>query len=277
MKQRIFGFIVLAAGVAVALSVVPTRVAGQEGKAGTSAKATPRMPDGHPDLNGMWYRRVPPVPTVERIGKSIILNPRAPRDPNAPPSAITYNAGTPPYKPELLAKVKELNQNQIYADPAYGCGAPGVPRIGPPQRIIQTAREVVILYDDMAGSFYRYIPIDGRQHRKDIEASGNGDSVGRWEGDTLVIDVRNIREDTWLGDNGLFHSASLHVTERLRREGDALTWEAIVEDPIVFVEPWKMTPRTVKLMTNIEIEEAPPCQERDLANATDLTHHSNTR
>ena len=106
MKQRFFGFVVLAAGVAVALSVVPTRVAGQEGKAGASAKATPRMPDGHPDLNGMWYRRVPPVPTVERIGKSIILNPRAPRDPNAPPSAITYNAGTPPYKPELLAKVK---------------------------------------------------------------------------------------------------------------------------------------------------------------------------
>ena len=135
----------------------------------------------------------------------------------------------------------------------------------------------MILYDDMAGSFYRYIPIDGRQHRKDIEASGNGDSVGRWEGDTLVIDVRNIREDTWLGDNGLFHSAALHVTERLRREGDALTWEAIVEDPVVFTEPWKMTPRTVKLMTNIEIEEAPPCQERDLANATDLTHHSNTR
>jgi hypothetical protein len=129
----------------------------------------------------------------------------------------------------------------------------------------------------MAGSFYRYIPIDGRQHRKDIEASGNGDSVGHWEGDTLVIDVRNIREDTWLGDNGLFHSAALHVTERLRREGDALTWEAIVEDPVVFVEPWKMTPRTVKLMTNIEIEEAPPCQERDLANARDLSHHSNTR
>jgi hypothetical protein len=227
MKQRFFGFVVLAAGVAVALYVVPTRVAGQEGKAAAAAaaKATPRMPDGHPDLNGMWYRRVPPVPTVERIGKSIILNPRAPRDPDAPPSAIAYNAGKPPYKPELVAKVDELNKNQIYTDPAYSCRAPGVPRVGPPQRIIQTAREVVILYDDMAGSFYRYIPIDGRQHRKDIEASAGGDSVGRWEGDTLVIDVRNIRKTRgWATTGCLFRRYARHRAVAPRRR--ALTWQA---------------------------------------------------
>lgn len=277
MKQRFFGFVVLAIGIAALLCTVPTRVAGQEAKAGTSANATPHVPDGHPDLNGMWYRRLPPVPPVQRIGQSIILNNRAPRDPNAPQPATAYHAGMPKYKPELVAKVKELNENQIYADPAYSCGPPGVPRLGPPHRIIQTAREVVILYDDMAGSFFRYIPIDGRPHRKGIEASPNGDSVGHWEGDALVIDVTNFTEETWLADNGLFHSADLHVTERLRRQGDALSWEVTVDDPTVLVEPWKMTPRTVKLMTDTEIEEAAPCQERDLANATDLTHHSNTR
>ncbi len=277
MKQRFFGVVVFAVGIAAVLCTVPTGVAGQEAKAGMPVKATPHMPDGHPDLNGMWYRRLPPVPPVERIGKSIILNNRAPRDPNAPPPATAYNPGMPKYKPELVAKVKELNENQVYADPAYACGPPGVPRIGPPHRIIQTAREIVILYDDMTGSFFRYIPIDGRPHRKGIEAAPHGDSIGRWEGDTLVIDVTNFTEETWLADNGLFHSEKLHVIERLRRQGDALTWEVTVDDPTVLLEPWKLTPRTVTLMADTEIEEAAPCQERDRVNATDLTHHSNTR
>jgi hypothetical protein len=211
------------------------------------------------------------------VGNSIILNPRAPRDANAPASAIAYNPGRPKYKPELVAKVKELDENQVYTDPALGCGPPGVPRIGPPQRIVQTPREIAILYEDLNGNFFRLIPTDGRPHRKDIEASAHGDSVGRWEGDTLVIDARNFNEDTWLADNGLFHSSELRVTERLRREGNTLTWEAIVEDPAVLVEPWKLTPRTLTLMTNTEIEEAAFCQDRDLKEMKDLSHHSNTR
>jgi hypothetical protein len=214
---------------------------------------------------------------VQRVGNSIILNPKAPRDPNAPASAIAYNPGTPKYKPELLAKVKELNENQVTADPSLGCGPPGVPRIGPPQRIVQTPREIVILYEDLNGNFFRMIPIDGRPHRKDLEASAHGDSVGRWDGDTLVIDATNFNEETWLSDNGLFHSDELRVTERLRREGDTLVWEATVEDPVVLVEPWKLTPRTLKLMADTEIEEAAFCQDRDLSRMKDLTHHSNTR
>ena len=121
------------------------------------------------------------------------------------------------------------------------------------------------------------IPIDGRAHRKDVEASAHGDSVGRWEGDTLVIDARNFNEETWLSDNGLFHSDQLRVTERLRREGNNLVWEATVEDPAVLVEPWKLTPRTLTLMADTEIEEAAFCQDRDLSRMKDLTHHNNTR
>ena len=239
--------------------------------------ATPRTPDGHPDLGGMWYRRIPPVPPVQRVGKSIIFNNSAPRDPNAEPSAIAYNPGTPKYKPEFVAKVKELNDNQVNEDPALTCAPPGVPRLGPPHRIIHTAKEVVFLYDDLNGSFFRYIPIDGRQHRTDIEASANGDSIGRWEGDTLVIDINNFSEDTWLADDGLFHSKNLHVVERVRRDGNSMQWSVVVEDPAVLQEPWKMTPRTLKLMANTEIEEAPPCSEKDLSIMQDLTHHHNTR
>ena len=96
------------------------------------------------------------------------------------------------YKPQFLAKVKELQDDQINVDPAFQCGPPGVPRLGPPQRIVQTPREIVMLYDDLNGNFFRLVPTDGRKHRTGIEPSANGDSVGRWEGDTLVIEVRNI-------------------------------------------------------------------------------------
>ena len=271
MTRRFLGGAVLVTAVAAMLGTLTIGVAGQAAQA---TPPTPRLADGHPDLNGLWYRRVPPVPPVQQTGGSILVT-------NVPvnrvPSALNYNAGTPKYKPELIAKVKQLDQNQVKEDPALGCAPPGLPRIGPPQRIVQTSRDLAILYEDLNGNFFRMIPTDGRAHRKNIEASAHGDSVARWEGDTLVIEATNFNEETWLGDNGLFHSDKLRVTERLRRTGQTLTWEATVEDPDVLVEPWKMTPRTLTLITDVEIEEAAFCEDRDLSRMKDLTHHGNTR
>lgn len=235
-----------------------------------SAQTTPRAANGRPDLSGMWYRRVA-GPVTQRVGKSIV---RVAGNPTVPDR---YNPGTPKYKPELLSRVKELTDDQINVDPSFHCGPPGIVRIGPPQRIIQSAREIVILYDDLNGNFYRVVPIDGRRHREGIEPASLGDSVGRWEGDTLVIDVRNILEDTWLGDNGLFHTENTKVTERLTRKGDTLTWEAIVENPDVFVEPWKVTPRTLALMPDAEIEEAAFCEDRGVADRVTKDYHGNVR
>jgi hypothetical protein len=235
-----------------------------------SAQTTPRMADGRPDLSGMWYRRVA-GPVTERVGKSIV---RVAGNPTVPDR---YNPGTPKYKAELLSRVKELTDDQINVDPAFHCGPPGIVRIGPPQRIIQSAREIVILYDDLNGNFYRVVPIDGRRHRAGIGPSSLGDSVGRWEGETLVIEVRNILEDTWLGDNGLFHTENTKVTERLTRKGDTLTWEAIVENPDVFVEPWKVTPRALTVMPDAEIEEAAFCEDRGVADRVTKDYHGNVR
>ena len=238
--------------------------------AAQTASPTPRSADGRPDLSGMWYRRVA-GPVTERVGKSIV---RVSGNATVPDR---YNPGTPKYKPQFLAKVKELADDQINVDPAFHCGPPGIVRIGPPQRVVQTPREVVLLYDDLNGNFFRVVPTDGRRHRAGIEPSSLGDSVGRWEGDTLVIEVRNILEDTWLGDNGLFHTPDTKVTERLTRKGDALTWEATVEDPEVFVEPWKVTPRTLTLLPNAEIEEAAFCEDRGAADRVTKDYHGNVR
>jgi len=281
MRHCFFGLVLPAAIAAATLYAGERRVAGQQAQratAGAPAAATPRLSDGHPDLSGYWYRRAAPIPTVRRNGGSVILDPTV-RDPNTAPSGndAALLPGAPKYKPEFLAKVKELDENQVYQDPAFTCGPPGIPRIGPPQRVVQNPREIVLLYDDLNGNFFRLIPTDGRPHRTGIEASAHGDSVGRWEGDTLVIDVRNLSADTWLGDNGLFHTDGMRVIERLRREGNTLTWQAIVEDPAVLAEPWKVNPRTLALRTNDEIEEAAFCQDRDQKYMQDLSHHRNTR
>jgi hypothetical protein len=262
-----------------------TSVIGQEAQqaaTGSLQASTPRMPDGHPDLNGYWYRRQAPM-TSQKVGGSVIM-----ADAFATLRAI--NPGTPKYKPELVAKVKELEKNQVDEDRTYKCGPPGVPRIGPPQRIVQTAREVVILYDDLNGNFFRVIPTDGRPHRTSrvanpgglaiapgIDPTPHGISVGHWEGDTLVIDVRNLSTDTWLGDSGLFHSEKTRVIERLTRQGNTLTWQVTVEDPEVLAEPWNLNPRTLTLRADDEIEEAAFCEDRDMPLKQDLSYHRNVR
>jgi hypothetical protein len=271
MRRHASGLLVLSLGALAWLAVVGVDAAPQGSAA--AAKPTPRAAGGHPDLTGMWYRRVA-GPVTQRVGKSLVIVNNAPVVEGA---GNRYNPGTPTYKPQFLARIKELKDDQINVDPAFHCGPPGIVRIGPPHRIVQTAREIVILYDDLNGNFFRLIPIDGRKHRTGIEPSAHGDSVGRWEGDTLVIDVRNILEDTWLGDNGLFHTANLKVTERLTRQGDTLKWEAIVEDPEVLEEPWKVTPRTLTLMTNTEIEEAAFCEDRGVADRATGDYHGNVR
>jgi hypothetical protein len=285
MRRNAFVVVLVAIIAAIALYTSRTLVTGQAAQRTATASlstATPRMPDGHPDLNGYWYRRQAPM-TSQKVGGSVIMA-------DAFASLREINLGTPKYKPEFVAKVKELEKNQVHEDLTYICGPPGVPRIGPPQRIFQTARDLAILYDDLNGNFFRVIPTDGRPHRTtrppnvagltdhlEIDPSPHGNSVGHWEGDTLVIDVRNLSADTWLADNGLFHTENMRVIERLTRQGNTLTWQATVEDPEVLAEPWKMNPRTLTLRPDDEIEEAAFCQDRDTSLKQDLTYHSNIR
>jgi len=161
-------------------------------------------------------------------------------------------------------------------DTVLQCQPPGVPRIGPPSKIMQNAREVVFLYDDVNGSFFRIIPTAGRAHRKDLPESYLGDSIGRYEGDSLVIETVNFNEETWLTDNGAFHTKGLKVIERLRRVGDTIEYEAVAQDPAVLVEPWKERTQTLWL-SDREIEESPRCEDRDLDLIKDGSHHDNPR
>ena len=257
-------------------------------------KATPHLADGKSDLNGTWDHLggiefvrpqnlnngsvcvvgCPPAAAAGAGGAGARAGgagARAGGPPAAPPAP-----NFPKYKQEFLAKVKDLSERQVEVDTALQCQPPGVPRIGPPAKIIQTAREVLFLYDDVNGSFFRIIPTDGRAHRKDLPASYLGDAIGRYEGDTLVVETVNFNEETWLSDNGAFHTKDLKVIERLRRVGDTVQYEATAYDPAVLVEPWKERTQTLWL-TDREIEESPRCEDRDLDLIKDGSHHDNPR
>ena len=96
---------------------------------------------------------------------------------------------------------------------------------------------------------WRVIPTDGRPHHPvySKDQTFMGDSVGRWEGDTLVVDVVGFNDVTWLGYPGWFHTSDMRVVERFRRDGNTLTWQVTVHDPAVLLEPWEAEPRVLRL------------------------------
>jgi len=164
----------------------------------------------------------------------------------------------------------------VQFDPVLRCRPPGVPRIGPPDKIVQTAHEIVFLYEDVSGPFYRVVPLNPKVQRNDDSESYLGDALGHWEGDTLVVETRNFNDDSWLTDDGSFHTTALRVTERLRRVGGQIEYSAVADDPKVLAEPWKLRPRKLTL-TDVEYGEPAPCFEQDLANMVDGTYHTNPR
>lgn len=248
---------------------------------------TPRSADGKPDLSGLWVPAGAPYHLIlqkDADGRPTkILFPAPDADFSKADAAArarrAADPNQPPYKPELLAKVKYLDENTNKFDGVLHCEPGGVPRIGPPQQIVQTAGQVVFLYDlarevsVQSGNFYRVVPTDGRPHRTDLEPSYFGDSVGHWEGDALVVDVVGFNDRTWFTSDGRFHSEAMHVVERFTRQGDQLKYEVTVEDPNVLTKPWVMNPRLLKLDPTALLSEDPPCVDRDATHLVNNEHH----
>ena len=289
MRPRFLGYSVIAVAAAAAVCLVPMRAAAQEeaparnGNRAPSAPSgpTPRTADGHPDLNGVWSPGTAGGGTLssDSTGNVLVyLSARggsgvnferdgtlmARRDPNKPL-----------YKPEFWEKVQNLDQNRNALDPTFSCMPDGVPRMGPPSKIVQTPTEMIFLY--LSHNTFRVIPTDGRPHLPEdaLEGTWNGDSIGRWEGDTLVVDTIGFNDVSWFGTPGYFHSDQMHAIERIHREGNTLTWQATVEDPGVLLKPFAMNSRTVRLNPNprAELEEDLPCSERDLSHIVTKEHH----
>jgi hypothetical protein len=241
--------------------------------------AIPCCAENHPNLGGVWNGAVPARVTEsgEKIG--LILAARGgtlvnfERD-NALIRRMDPNK--PVYRPEFWEKVQKLDQDGNNQDPSYSCMPQGVPRMGPPVKIVQTESELIFLYAGPQDT-YRVIPIDGRKHTPlaDLDGTWRGEAIGHWEGDTMVVDTIGFNDTSWLDIGGYFHSENMRVIERLRRDGNMLTWQATVEDPEVLVQPWVMNTRELRLNPDPKamLEETLPCSERDLSHLVTKEHH----
>jgi hypothetical protein len=225
---------------------------------------TPRRADGHPDLTGNWasggffnwrygFRRCGPTQSADC---SRTLNQTMDYEFEAP---SRFGPNRPVYKPEHWDKVQYLDMWTNKEDPVMTCKPLGIPRHGAPGRITQTDTDVVFLYRaglDGGGGYgeYRVVPTDGRKRdpKRELETTFYGYSIGRWEGDTLLIDSTSFVDSTWLARGGFFHSEQMHVVEKFTRKGNQILYEVTVEDPEVLAEPWVMTPRVMTLIPNAD-------------------------
>jgi hypothetical protein len=298
MDSSVIRYALAAAGAAV-ISLVSIHAAPQYGgaaapapqgggRAGGAAQQqnapTPRTADGHPDLNGMWGGGggFGGGDKPDEKGNLTVLFKQRPCSKqqadagNCAPgvnferdSGVTQRMGPeiPMYKPEFWERVQYLDREGTLEDPEFHCKPAGVPRMGPPSKIVQTPTELILLY--ARGNTFRVIPIDGRPHDpiKSQDTTWYGDAVGKWEGDTLVIDIVGFNDESWIEWPGWFHSNNMHVVERLTRNGNTLTWNATVDDPDVLLEPFHVEPRTVRPNPDPKatLTEDLPCEERDAA------------
>jgi hypothetical protein len=202
----------------------------------------PRTPDGKPDLSGIWQAMGNADRDVEahsaRMGPVIALGALG-----AIPAGLgVVEGGAIPYQPWAVEKRRENLANWLQLDPAVKCYMPGIPRatyMPFPFQIVQTADAILMAYEFTGASRVVYM------NRPDFESPADmwmGHSRGRWEGETLVIDVTSQVPDTWFDSAGNFHSDQLRVVERYTaKSAYHLHYEVTIEDPAVFTRPWKMS------------------------------------
>jgi hypothetical protein len=220
-------------GVVAVLSLA-VHGAAQTSKGGGQPYDPPRLRNGEPDFRGIWQVRTTvdwgveghPAEKGVAAAKSIIVDP-----PN----------GRIPYQPSALAKSQENFKGRKTEDPQTKCFQAGVPRatyLPSPLQIVQSPGRLAIVYED--AHTYRVIYMDGRPHYDRVDW-WMGDSRGRWEGNTLVVSVKDLNDQTWFDKAGNFHSEEMHVLERYTLTGpDTLQYEATMEDPKVFTRPWTL-------------------------------------
>jgi len=217
----------------------------------SAAQPIPRAANGKPDLSGIWIAQgaLALAAGEDEVKAALAADAAAGRTPLPARAA-------PPYRPEAEARRQYYLNRRGIDDPMARCLLSGVPRIQLrplPFRIVQLPTEVIVLYE--IHHAFRMIPTDGRPHPSDMEPSYMGESVGRWDGDTLVVDVRGFNDKSWLVGVGTVHTEQLRVTERYTRDSyDTMLYEAVMDDPDVFTKPWRIQER-FRLRPNDRVRE----------------------
>lgn len=242
MKSRFCNFMMsVAAVLAIAgMLSVPADAQTKPNAAANNAKKAgpaPRSADGHPDLSAIWW----PGNGNPDLFAAGYLRRFDPKETQQEP---------PSFQPWALEKIKSEGDAEV-ENPRLcrPVGVPGFMGSPYPFQIVQTPGQVVLLAEHQ--TTFRVIPADGRPHVKDPDPNINGNSIGRWEGDTFVIDVISFDPNTptfWnqpIKDHGYwFHSDAMHVIERFRRpDSETLIYQVTVEDTKVLTKPWTSAPQ----------------------------------
>ena len=207
----------------------------------STSSTVPRTADGKPDLSGVWQggngRRGSWEEANAGLGVGGIGS-----DPTAPPNPASQQVvkEPAPYQPWAAERVLKAYNRRGIDDPAGLCLPLGVPRISLvglfPIQIVQTPTQIVMLYEYM--SVFRVIPLQA-SHPDDLVPTYMGDSIARWDGDTLVVETVSFNDKTWLTGTGTFHSDALRVTERYTRiDKDQIDYDVTMDDPKVLTGPW---------------------------------------
>ena len=247
MKNRCFGS--TAALVIAGLLMAAPPVAGQGSTPTEKRWDPPRTSDGRPDIQGYWSQRSD-ITTYSiqagfedrdehtKIGGQAPQRCRPVIDP--PDGKIPYQPSAAERAQFHYAQHKKPSKPE-YLDPVSRCFEEGLPRINYQgnMRILQFPTYIAILHE--FGHHYRVIYLDDRPHIGDTLKLWMGDSRGRWEGNTLVVDVTNHNDKTWFDIVGSFHSDAMHIVERWTFAApDRIDYVATIEDPKVFAKPWKL-------------------------------------
>jgi hypothetical protein len=216
-----------------------TRPAAQARPAATGSQM-PRTPEGKPDFSGTWQALNTAAWDIQDHNSALAgyLG--------VPPGKGIVEGNMIPYKPDALAQRKRNFEKRDTEDPAFAkCYLPGIPRANYmpyPFEIVQNPSQIGFRYEFARAT--RTVDLTGHS-RAWLEGWPDfwmGDSRGKWEGDTLVVDVRKLDERTWFDHAGNFHTENLHVVERYSPiDRDHIQYEATMEDPEVFTRPWKIS------------------------------------
>jgi hypothetical protein len=217
---------VLALVAVLAFSSITFAQTAEQPGATTSQTAAPT-----PDLSGLWVRLRDKGASAR--GYAVLVLDFGQQDlPMTPWAAAKYKAANSLYRGS--------DPSTVLSDPIFSCFPPGVPRIyllGFPVQIVQIPGQVIMLFE--YDHFVRRIYTDGRPHDMNQGLLWMGDSIGKWEGDTLVADTVNFNDKTLLDRVGHPHSDALHLLERIRRiDHDSLEIDITIDDPKAYTKPW---------------------------------------
>ena len=235
------GVLVIATGLAFAAGqATPAGPAAAQARPAAAGNPMPRTADGKPDFSGIWQALNSAAWDIQDHSASLAGTS------GVPPGKGVVEGNEIPYKPDALAQKKKNYETRDTEDPGFAkCYLPGVPRatyMPYPFEIIQNPQMVGIRYQFARA--VRTIDLTSKSHEW-LEGWPDfwmGDSRGKWEGDTLVVDVRKLDERTWFDHAGNFHTENLHVVERYSPiDRDHIQYEATMEDPGVFTRPWKIS------------------------------------